>query len=112
MSLHTDFQIPQFLLDDWLLNWDSGSTRHVEIICTQPRRLSAIGVAERVAEERAEEIGNTVGYQVMHLILHKTTAVNLNSPDCSLCIQRLPFCIQPDLCCICFILWLWTVAGD
>lgn len=36
----------------------------MEIICTQPRRLSTIGVAERVAEERAEKIGNTVGYQV------------------------------------------------
>jgi hypothetical protein len=69
MSLHAHFQIPQFLLDDWLLNWNSGSRSHVEIVCTQPRRLSAIGVAERVAEERAEEIGNTVGYQVMHLIL-------------------------------------------
>lgn len=57
-------QIPQFLLDDWLLNWDSGKGSHVEIICTQPRCLSAIGVAKRVAEERAEEIGNTVGYQI------------------------------------------------
>ena len=28
------------------------------IICTQPRRISAIGVAERVAEERDEKIGN------------------------------------------------------
>jgi hypothetical protein len=91
MSLHTDFQIPQFLLDDWLLNWDSANRRHVEIICTQPRRLSAIGVAERVAEERAEKIGSTVGYQVVHWILNKTTAVNLNSPECSLYIQKLPF---------------------
>jgi ssRNA-specific RNase YbeY (16S rRNA maturation enzyme) len=41
----------------------------VEIICTQPRRLSAIGVAERVAEERAEKVGNTVGYQVTHLVI-------------------------------------------
>ncbi|GFG32216.1 hypothetical protein Cfor_02033 [Coptotermes formosanus] len=57
-------QIPQFLLDSWLLNWDSENRRHVEIICTQPRRLSTIGVAERVAEERVEKIGNTVGYQV------------------------------------------------
>lgn len=36
----------------------------MEIICTQPRRLSTIGVAERVADERVEKIGNTVGYQV------------------------------------------------
>jgi len=32
--------------------------------CTQPRRISAIGVAERVASEKAEGIGATVGYQV------------------------------------------------
>lgn len=57
-------QIPQFLLDEWLLNWDSNSKKHVEIVCTQPRRLSAIGVAERVADERTERIGNTVGYQI------------------------------------------------
>jgi len=63
-ELYTYFQIPQFLLDSWLLNWNSAGRRHVEIICTQPRRLSTIGVAERVAEERVEKIGNTVGYQV------------------------------------------------
>ena len=34
------------------------------IICTQPRRISAIGVAERVAQERDEKIGNLVGYQI------------------------------------------------
>ena len=34
------------------------------IICTQPRRLSAISIAERVSAERGERIGQTVGYQV------------------------------------------------
>jgi HrpA-like RNA helicase len=63
-ELYTYFQIPQFLLDSWLLNWDSANGRHVERICTQPRRLSTIGVSERVEEERVEKIGNTVGYQV------------------------------------------------
>lgn len=38
--------------------------RPVQIICTQPRRLSAIGVAERVAVERCEKIGNMIGYQI------------------------------------------------
>uniref|UniRef100_A0A182QUK8 RNA helicase n=1 Tax=Anopheles farauti TaxID=69004 RepID=A0A182QUK8_9DIPT len=61
-------QVPQFLLDDWLLQSSKLRSdqpmRHVEIICTQPRRLSAIGVAERVADERNEKIGNTVGYQI------------------------------------------------
>ena len=34
------------------------------IIVTQPRRISAMSVAERVAAERAEQLGKTIGYQV------------------------------------------------
>lgn len=34
------------------------------VICTQPRRISAISVAQRVAQERAEHLGNSVGYQI------------------------------------------------
>uniref|UniRef100_K3WUP4 RNA helicase n=1 Tax=Globisporangium ultimum (strain ATCC 200006 / CBS 805.95 / DAOM BR144) TaxID=431595 RepID=K3WUP4_GLOUD len=43
-------QIPQFLLDDAIANGTIDQTR---IICTQPRRLSAISLAERVARERS-----------------------------------------------------------
>ncbi|KAL1115561.1 hypothetical protein AAG570_005851 [Ranatra chinensis] len=39
-----------------------GST--CRVVCTQPRRISAISVAERVAEERAEKCGKSVGYQI------------------------------------------------
>ncbi|XP_062427610.1 putative ATP-dependent RNA helicase DHX57 [Rhea pennata] len=54
-------QIPQFILDASL----QGSPNKVaNIICTQPRRISAISVAERVAKERTERIGVTVGYQI------------------------------------------------
>lgn len=56
-------QVPQFILDDWIANYDNQKS-HIEIVCTQPRRISAIGVADRVADERAEKIGNTVGYQI------------------------------------------------
>lgn len=52
-------QVPQFILEDAA---ESGS--HCHIICTQPRRLSAIGVAERVANERTERLGSTVGYRI------------------------------------------------
>ena len=34
------------------------------IVVTQPRRISAISIAERVAAERGESVGKTVGYQV------------------------------------------------
>ena len=30
----------------------------------QPRRISAVSVAERVAQERCEEVGMTAGYSV------------------------------------------------
>ncbi|CAD6234094.1 GSCOCG00007546001-RA-CDS [Cotesia congregata] len=56
-------QVPQFVLDDWIIN-RGDSKSHGEIICTQPRRISAIGVAERVAFERDEKVGSTVGYQI------------------------------------------------
>ncbi len=31
---------------------------------TQPRRISAVGVATRVAQERGERLGDVVGYSV------------------------------------------------
>ena len=34
------------------------------IIITQPRRISAVSVAERMAEERCEELGQSTGYSV------------------------------------------------
>ena len=54
-------QLPQLILDD-LINRLQGA--RANIICTQPRRISAIGVADRVAAERAEAVGATVGYQI------------------------------------------------
>ncbi|XP_060769254.1 3'-5' RNA helicase YTHDC2 isoform X2 [Neoarius graeffei] len=52
-------QIPQFLLDDC-----SQKGTPCRIFCTQPRRLAAIAVAERVAAERGENVGQTIGYQI------------------------------------------------
>ncbi|XP_072937350.1 putative ATP-dependent RNA helicase DHX57 [Epargyreus clarus] len=57
-------QVPQFILDNWLDNFNKGGKEHVEIVCTQPRRISAIGVADRVADERVEKTGQVVGYQI------------------------------------------------
>lgn len=54
-------QVPQYILDDWINNYDN---KNLNIVCTQPRRISAIGVAERVAEERLDNVGGTVGYQI------------------------------------------------
>jgi ATP-dependent RNA helicase DHX57 len=51
-------QIPQFILED--------SPQTAKIIVTQPRRLAAIGVGNRVAQERGEEKPGegSVGYVV------------------------------------------------
>lgn len=56
-------QVPQFIFDEWIESFQSNK-KHCEIICTQPRRLSALGVANRVADERIEKVGHTVGYQI------------------------------------------------
>ncbi|XP_055878290.1 putative ATP-dependent RNA helicase DHX57 [Biomphalaria glabrata] len=53
-------QVPQFILDDALRS----EHFNVNIVCTQPRRISAISVAERVAQERGEVPGKIVGYQI------------------------------------------------
>ncbi|RID44875.1 hypothetical protein BRARA_I01640 [Brassica rapa] len=58
-------QVPQFILDDMI---ESGRGGYCNIICTQPRRIAAISVAQRVADERCESSPGSddslVGYQV------------------------------------------------
>ncbi|KAG0044434.1 hypothetical protein BGZ83_010342 [Gryganskiella cystojenkinii] len=54
-------QVPQFILDSWIQDCIG---EHANIVCTQPRRIAAIGVAERVAVERATDIGQQVGYAI------------------------------------------------
>lgn len=54
-------QIAQFILEDYV---NSGQGAFCNIAVTQPRRISAISVAERIAAERNELIGESVGYSV------------------------------------------------
>ncbi len=54
-------QIPQLILDNAI---DEGLGDKTNIIVTQPRRISAISVAERIATERVDKLGNTVGYKI------------------------------------------------
>ena len=54
-------QLPQFVLERALAGGDASVTG---ILCTQPRRISAISVAARVAQERGEDLGESVGYQI------------------------------------------------
>ena len=66
-------QLPQFILAHAAANVErpsgtsvQGSSSPVNIIVTQPRRIAAISVAQRVASERGEVIGknSAIGYQV------------------------------------------------
>uniref|UniRef100_A0A8B9FYB8 ATP-dependent RNA helicase DHX29 n=1 Tax=Amazona collaria TaxID=241587 RepID=A0A8B9FYB8_9PSIT len=59
-------QVPHFLLEDLLL--DEGSNK-CNIVCTQPRRISAVSLATRVCEELGCESGpggknSLCGYQI------------------------------------------------
>ena len=54
-------QVPQFLLETAAAAGTGGAC---SIVVTQPRRISAIGLAERVAAERCERCGDVVGYAV------------------------------------------------
>lgn len=54
-------QIAQYILDDYVA---SGQGAYCNVCITQPRRISAISVAERIAVERNEEMGEAVGYSV------------------------------------------------
>ncbi|MGH0122982.1 UNVERIFIED_CONTAM: hypothetical protein FKN15_077636 [Acipenser sinensis] len=78
-------QIPQFILDDTL---KGPAGKVANIICTQPRRISAISVAERVAQERAERLGTTVGYQI-RLETVKSSATRLLYCTAGVLLRRL-----------------------
>lgn len=54
-------QCPQFILEQALVD---GKGSQTSILCTQPRRVAAMSVAERVADEMCDELGKLVGYQI------------------------------------------------
>ncbi|CAF0826884.1 unnamed protein product [Rotaria sordida] len=54
-------QIPQYLIED-AIHHNQGA--YCNIVVTQPRRISAISIAERVSWERCEDLGNSCGYSV------------------------------------------------
>jgi HrpA-like RNA helicase len=51
-------QIVQFILD----NLNGKNDYKTTIICTQPRRISTIGLADRISEERIDKCGLETGY--------------------------------------------------
>ncbi|XP_069718335.1 ATP-dependent RNA helicase A isoform X1 [Phaenicophaeus curvirostris] len=54
-------QVPQYILDEFI---QTDRAAECNIVVTQPRRISAVSVAERVSYERGEEPGQSCGYSV------------------------------------------------
>uniref|UniRef100_A0A8C4I221 RNA helicase n=1 Tax=Dicentrarchus labrax TaxID=13489 RepID=A0A8C4I221_DICLA len=54
-------RIPRFLLEECVR---SGNGAECNILVTQPRRISAVSVAQRVAQEMGPDLKHSVGYQV------------------------------------------------
>lgn len=52
-------QVPQYIMEDCSLKG-----RGCRIFCTQPRRIAATSISERVANERMEPNGQSVGYRI------------------------------------------------
>ncbi|KAI6202815.1 hypothetical protein M3Y94_00483800 [Aphelenchoides besseyi] len=69
-------QVPQFLLEK-----AHRDRQPIRIVCTQPRRLPAIAVSERVARERGEQLGDTVGYHIRleQKLSHNTSLIYCTS---------------------------------
>ncbi|GJM84780.1 hypothetical protein PR202_ga00485 [Eleusine coracana subsp. coracana] len=80
-------QLPQFVLEEEINNLRGADC---SIICTQPRRISAISVAARVASERGEELGETVGYQI-RLESKRSTQTRLLFCTTGVLLRRLGF---------------------
>lgn len=69
--------MPSFVLDDLIVRNLGGSAN---IVVTQPRRVSAIGVATRVAFERLEDINGDSRKLIGYAIRGERKA----SPDCKM----------------------------
>ncbi|NWH58371.1 DHX9 helicase, partial [Geococcyx californianus] len=54
-------QVPQYILDEYIR---TNRAAECNIVVTQPRRISAVSVAERVSYERGEQLGQSCGYSV------------------------------------------------
>jgi ATP-dependent RNA helicase DHX36 len=54
-------QVPQIIMDHYM---ELGDGANCNIICTQPRRIAAVSIAERVAEERGQQLQDQIGYHI------------------------------------------------
>ena len=79
-------QSVQFILDD-LIKRTFGE--QANIICTQPRRISALGLADRVADERCGRVGDEVGYAIRGESKRKQGATKITFVTTGVLLRRL-----------------------
>ncbi|XP_017007074.2 uncharacterized protein [Drosophila takahashii] len=73
-------QLPQYILE-----WAAQERAAVRIVVSQPRRIAAISVSERISKERGEAAGTTVGYQIrMNSKCSSQTVLTLTTSGCLL----------------------------
>ncbi|SPP77961.1 DExH-box ATP-dependent RNA helicase DExH1 [Drosophila guanche] len=73
-------QVPQYVLE-----WAADTMNEVRIVVSQPRRIAAISVSERISKERGELPGGTVGYQIrMNSNCTSHTVLTLTTSGCLL----------------------------
>ena len=79
-------QCVQFILDDMI-------KRHIgaaaNLICTQPRRISALGLADRVSDERCSHVGDEVGYAIRGESKQKTGTTKITFVTTGVLLRRL-----------------------
>lgn len=79
-------QSVQFILDD-MIERKIGATAN--IICTQPRRISALGLADRVSDERCSHVGEEVGYAIRGESAHKPGVTKVTFMTTGVLLRRL-----------------------
>ena len=79
-------QAVQFIFDE-MIQLKRGSA--VNIICTQPRRISALGLADRVSDERCSLVGEEVGYAIRGESAHKPGVTKITFVTTGVLLRRL-----------------------
>ncbi|KAH9877812.1 hypothetical protein J1614_003029 [Plenodomus biglobosus] len=79
-------QSVQFVLDD-LIQRQLGAVAN--IICTQPRRISALGLADRVADERCSQVGDEIGYIIRGESKQRTGTTKITFVTTGVLLRRL-----------------------
>ena len=77
-------QVPQVLLDALAAKRDARA-----VLCTQPRRLAVVTIAERVALERGSALGGEVGFVIGQRSLTCAAATRLQFTTAGSLLERL-----------------------